>query len=992
MQSADIIPAGKRGLLVALLTELQTALAGPVQPVDAPRASKGGAPKALDAGEAKDGDGDDGLDPTARMGEVGDYLEQLYEEDVGVKVAAARKIATLAHKGDNLQALAENDVLVGALARVLKDDYKKSTELTLAIMLFFSCLAHFKEMHVFVVGARMGDLSLRIVDLEERRHVARVSDLERFTVLTGFQASGDAAGEAVFRKADAAAREKDEREAAGGGPASARGGEGKAEEEAETGRRRRRNKAPVGVPGEVNVGGEESKAGEGEAARRIKLKPLPVGRIELEREVRKAGLLMRRSEGLLYVCVHTLLNLAEDLELERKMCKRGVVGLLTPLLERDNAFLLLLTVNFLRKLSIFEENKDAMVAQGVGPRLVAILPPPSDVRTADVAGEVRTELLAAVLHLMFNLTFDATMCQAFVTAGCLGKVGAMLRASPYRGIGLKLLYRLSVEYPVRGQFAETDATPLTFKMAAQFPASPLPQELAALAVNLTAHPSTAAAFLGTKVDALKSLVARLVKTGDPTVAKMLRGFSWFTYTAQSDSELKAHAQEDARRLRESAQAKADTKRRKAAKRAKKARKARREAGEPDEGVVEPSDVALEDQPVPSASMSSNVGSYVPEPDVPLPYDYAYAGTWGPHLPDLSRALLASWEKGDDAAVAELLGLFANLTPADCGKGVTLSALSLDAGFMHVLTSCLRPSPPSGSLGQVTDPVTGATVNLAADCGPSDDVILEALQVVSALALDPTSALPLAAAGVPRLLSAALVSRPGDPDILQQGVTAIVRLLHHAPTRVALVRESEAPAAVAALLGHPHPGLAAEADDAVALMVEFDREEGAGGLWRSLQAARFSVHNREWLYVAGGAGGPGEGPEGYAEDGEEDEEYGDGNEGRGAAALVARLPVDGSSPLRKLGGHGEAVAYDVSYLTGEATGGGGRGRARSPSEQYDYVEDADRLPGEEEGEEEGEEGEDAPSEDVQALMRQYTGSGEGVRPVHAPSRDYTTKTR
>jgi hypothetical protein len=111
--------------------------------------------------------------------------------------------------------------------------------------------------------------------------------------------------------------------------------------------------------------------------------------VDIDREIRKAGLLTRRSEGLLYVCIHLLLNLAEDLEIERKMCKRGIVGLLTPLLERDNAFLLLLVVNFLRKLSIFEENKDAMVAQNVGPRLVGLLPPGGEVKGADTPGEVR---------------------------------------------------------------------------------------------------------------------------------------------------------------------------------------------------------------------------------------------------------------------------------------------------------------------------------------------------------------------------------------------------------------------------------------------------------------------------------------------------------------------------------------------------------------------------------------------------------------------------
>lgn len=564
MKSADIIPTDRKQRLVALLAELRTALIS-----GAPAPEKKSKRETIDetrktgrivaeAAEVKQAEvEDDGLDPTATMRSVDAYLEQLYEEDMNLKIDAARKILTLAHKGQNLQSLVENDVLVGALARVLKDDYKKSTELCLTIMQTFFCFAHFKEMHPFVVGARMGDLSLRIVDLEERRHAARMADLDRFSILAELQAKGDVEAEAAFRKKDAAAREREERGEVPGGPDS----ESKTVEEIEAGRRRRRGKKSApSLPGEPAVGedgpaggaAQDGKDGEGGGeGRRMKLKPLPPGRVDIEREMRKAGLLTRRSEGLLYVCVHLLLNLAEDLDIERKMCKRGIVGLLTPLLDRDNAFLLLLVINFLRKLSIFEENKDAMVAQNVGPRLVGLLPANGEVKGADTPGEVKTELYASVLHLMFNLTFDPTMCQSFVTSGALPKVGAMLRAAPYRGIGLKLLYRLSVEYNVRGQFAGTDAVPLTFKMASQFPGAGLPVELAALAVNLTQHPGTAAAFLS-KQDALKSLVGRLVKTQDPFVAKILRGLAWFTYTTQADSELKAHAQEDARRMREAA--------------------------------------------------------------------------------------------------------------------------------------------------------------------------------------------------------------------------------------------------------------------------------------------------------------------------------------------------------------------------------------------------------------------------------------------------------
>ena len=61
------------------------------------------------------------------------------------------------------------------------------------------------------------------------------------------------------------------------------------------------------------------------------------------------------------VCLYLLLNLAEDTRVELKMRNKALVPHLLTLLERDNAELLILAVSFLKKMSIFRENKDEMV-------------------------------------------------------------------------------------------------------------------------------------------------------------------------------------------------------------------------------------------------------------------------------------------------------------------------------------------------------------------------------------------------------------------------------------------------------------------------------------------------------------------------------------------------------------------------------------------------------------------------------------------------------
>lgn len=49
------------------------------------------------------------------------------------------------------------------------------------------------------------------------------------------------------------------------------------------------------------------------------------------------------------------------MEVERKMRKKNVIGMLIKTLDRTNIDLLILIIAFLKKLSIFRENKDLMV-------------------------------------------------------------------------------------------------------------------------------------------------------------------------------------------------------------------------------------------------------------------------------------------------------------------------------------------------------------------------------------------------------------------------------------------------------------------------------------------------------------------------------------------------------------------------------------------------------------------------------------------------------
>ncbi len=87
-----------------------------------------------------------------------------------------------------------------------------------------------------------------------------------------------------------------------------------------------------------------------------------------------------------------------------------MVGLLVAVLGRSNVELLALAATFLRRLSVYAGNKAAMAAAGAVPALLRLLPAQGPA------------LLAAVLRLLHNLSFDAELRGQMVAGGLIQKV------------------------------------------------------------------------------------------------------------------------------------------------------------------------------------------------------------------------------------------------------------------------------------------------------------------------------------------------------------------------------------------------------------------------------------------------------------------------------------------------------------------------------------------------------------------------------------------
>jgi hypothetical protein len=85
---------------------------------------------------------------------------------------------------------------------------------------------------------------------------------------------------------------------------------------------------------------------------------------DYDKELRKLNLMIAKQDKLLYISLTILLNMAEDPMIEKKMKKRKIITFLLRMLERNDFHLLIVSLLFLKKMSIVSENVQQIVEEG----------------------------------------------------------------------------------------------------------------------------------------------------------------------------------------------------------------------------------------------------------------------------------------------------------------------------------------------------------------------------------------------------------------------------------------------------------------------------------------------------------------------------------------------------------------------------------------------------------------------------------------------------
>lgn len=185
--------------------------------------------------------------------------------------------------------------------------------------------------------------------------------------------------------------------------------------------------------------------------------------------------------------------------------------MLVKVLERQNVDLLLLTLTFLKKLTIIRENKNEMKRLN----LIEVLP--------NILKESNSDLLNLTLKVMYNLSFDGETRYKMVQSGSLPKLITFLNEDKHHEVVTRILYLISMDDKAKLMFAYTECVPLVIDMVILNLDHNVDVNLIALCINLALNKENAQLMV--QNNRLHTLMARAFKYEDVLIMKLLRNIS-----------------------------------------------------------------------------------------------------------------------------------------------------------------------------------------------------------------------------------------------------------------------------------------------------------------------------------------------------------------------------------------------------------------------------------------------------------------------------------
>lgn len=322
------------------------------------------------------------------------WIESLYEDKIEEKCKGARSILMMCQKPIMMNAMLKHESFLGVVSRTLRDEGKKSLELTIYLLGTMYAFSNYHEFQGCLIENKIGNTCLKLLDYQIRRAELLKQDSAK-------KAENNSTKQALISKQDESLDQK------------------------------------------------------------------------------KQQSIARKQDKVFLLSVQILLNLSHDYLIQKKMVKLKLVSYLVKLLDRNNIFLIIASLSFLKNLSLINENKDEMKVCNIVLKLKRFL-------------QINHPYTRTItLKLIYNLAFDKEFRAQLDKNGYLNIFVELLKQSPFRGLTIKILYLLSQDEKIRSTFSYTDAIPIIYQLLINFPEKIVAKELVSLAINLMCNPRNA---------------------------------------------------------------------------------------------------------------------------------------------------------------------------------------------------------------------------------------------------------------------------------------------------------------------------------------------------------------------------------------------------------------------------------------------------------------------------------------------------------------------
>ncbi|XP_055911716.1 kinesin-associated protein 3 isoform X1 [Eupeodes corollae] len=453
--------------------------------------------------------------PDVSINHIDEYVELLYE-DLGERIRGSDMILQVARNADNLDELEKNEAALSALSRVLREDWRKSLDLSTNIIYIFFCFSTYTKFHPVIVKYKIGSLCMDVIDFELKRYENMRSELD---VRKNPNASTRMSKEKLNRSSDELLDIMNEEKPKEMEPPRRRIPEFKQRPKSGNWSSFHGSMSSSLMKSQILnssyhehlSSGATSPEATTHSNEALSSNDPKTKKEEYDRLNKQLQIFAKKQEQLLRVAFYLLLNMAENVKLEEKMRRKNIVKLLYKALDRQNIDLLMLVTTFLKKLSIVADNKDDMNELNI----VAKLPRLIQSRNAD--------LVQVTLKLVFNLSFDGSLRRKMVQGAFLPMLVMFLNDEKHHGIAVKILFHMSLDDKVKSMFTHTECVQMATDAIILNLNTKVDLDLVALCINLSLNKRNAQIMVDG--NRLHNLMDRAFKYQDALLMKLIRNLS-----------------------------------------------------------------------------------------------------------------------------------------------------------------------------------------------------------------------------------------------------------------------------------------------------------------------------------------------------------------------------------------------------------------------------------------------------------------------------------